>query len=396
MDLQNIIPAYLLKSPELLATYCHLLRNVKPYSMKRLLSGEVVSLNPYEDCGSIDEATLHLVADPHRVQQSLMKLEELDLINLKWKDDRFYIKIKRLVLPLPDDVKRSVDPVLHDDCWFDDFHLSYLEYVETNMARKTALNAHRVLKLFGHFVGRRKLADLKAEDLEAYKRSRKGSVMDTTINMDVRTLKAALEVAVVWGRLASNPFRAVKCIRLTNKKMRPFTKDEFTGLCVTIQEPWLVDIVRFAVLTGLRRGEIMNLRWDDLDVVGGNMTVQSSEEYRVKHGKTRTLPLHPEALETIKRQQRCCEWVFSNNGERWKDEFVSKKVKGYIRQLGLDEELHFHSLRGTSASRAIREGVPMAAVQSLLGHASIKTTEGYATLDRESLRVEVAKISIPP
>jgi site-specific recombinase XerD len=82
-------------------------------------------------------------------------------------------------------------------------------------------------------------------------------------------------------------------------------------------------------------------------------------------------------------------------GERLSDEYVSKRVKKYMRELEFPEELHFHSLRATCASWGLKEGVPIYAVKNLLGHASVKTTETYASYDRESPRLEVQKIALP-
>jgi integrase len=107
--------------------------------------------------------------------------------------------------------------------------------------------------------------------------------------------------------------------------------------------------------------------------------------------------MSPDALAILKRQEGLGEWVFvDGKGNRIRDEYVSKKVKKYMRSIGLPEELHFHSLRATCASWGLKEGVPIYAVKSLLGHASVKTTETYASYDRESLRLEVQKIFLPP
>lgn len=236
---------------------------------------------------------------------------------------------------------------------------------------------------------------MTGEDLEQFKHSRKGKVKDSTINIDVRSLKAALEVAVTLGKLPSNPFRPVKLIRLTKKQIRPFTREEFSQLCQAIKEPYLLDLVQFAVLTGLRRGEIMDLKWDRVDLDARRLTVESSDDYRVKHGKTRVVPLSDEALEILVARRGLSEWVFADEeAGRLKDEYVSKKFKSYIRELALDEELHFHSLRATCASWGLRSGASTPAIRDLLGHSTIRVTETYASLDDKSLRKEVDKITL--
>ncbi len=396
MEIANLIPEYLLREPVLLSVYCYLLRNVRPETQKIIFAGSIIALKPYEVFDSIAHISTILSLEEKRIDEALARLAELSLLSVRPEGYGVRIKFLRLVLPFRDNGPSLSEPRVYSDCWFEEFEFDYLEYVGTNLSPKTYDNAARVMKLFGEFIGRKKLAELKPDDLEEYKKWRKGKVMDSTVNIDMRTLKAALQVAVDWGRIESNPFRQVRQIRGTRKLIRPLTKEEFVRLYDKIEEPWLKDIIVFAVLTGLRRGEIMNLQWKDVDLERKTITIQSSEEYRVKHGKVRVLPLSNEAHSILTRQQGGGQWVFVNGcGERLKDEFVSKKFKHYARVAELPEEIHFHSLRATCASWGLKDGIPIYAVRNLLGHASVKTTEVYASYDQESLRLEVEKISLP-
>jgi len=302
MQLANIFPEYMLQDHLLLVVYTYLLRRVDPALSKAIVRGKILALRSYELCVELDDVAKATGLAQEVILNSIMRLAELDLVEHSIQDGLHRIRFKKVVLPRPESSQMTSEPKSYDDCWFDEFVPDYLEYVETNLAKKTLQNADRVMKLFGGFIGRKRLSQLSPGDLEDYKRSRKGNVMDSTINMDVRTLKAAMEVAVTLGRLKSNPFRSVKLIRLTKKPIRPLTKDEFTRLCDQIVEPWIADIVCFAVLTGLRRGEIMNLRRENVNLTEGQITIQSSEEYRVKHGKTRDLPLSSEAVTILRKQ----------------------------------------------------------------------------------------------
>jgi integrase len=396
MDMLNTIPEYLLGEPALLALYCYLLRRVRPESSKVIVGGGVAALAGYEVCESTSEVSLRIGQPEAEIKASLSKLADLDLIELSQEGSFYRIRFRHLVLPHSEGRVTSGEPREYEDCWFDEFAGDYLEYAGTNLAPKTRANAARVLGHFSRFLGRKKLSALRGEDLENFKRSRKGKVQDSTINIDTRTLKAALEIAVTWGRIKSNPFRPVKLIRTAKKQIRPLSRDEFTALIRAIKETWLKDIVRFAVLTGLRRGEIMNLKWIDVDLERNEVRIVSSDTYRVKHGKIRVVPLADEAKSILSRQVGKGDYVFvGDDGKRLRDEFVSKKVKNYMRELSLPEELHFHSLRATFASWCHREGVSKGALQDLMGHSSVKTTELYTSLDDESLRSAVKKIVLP-
>ncbi len=396
MQLSDIIPEYLLKDQSLLAVYCYLLCRVRPKPSKFIANSKVIAVAANETCEGIVEISHRVGVNAETVEVAIHKLEELDLLQVTQEGDFYRIRFVYLALPNQEVAHNRPEARHYNDCLFSEFEQAYLEYVETNLSPKTRQNAGRVMKLFSAFLGPKKLDELTAEDLEGYKRSRKGRVKDSTINIDARTLKAALEVAVTWGRIPANPFRAVKLIRVPKKQIRPFTKEEFTTLCHAIREPWLISVVQFAVLTGLRRGEIMNLRWENVDLGNCRITVESSEEYRVKHGKSRTVPLNDEAMKIVESLRNETPWVFvAEAGQRLRDEAVSKRVKYYIRQADLPEELHFHSLRATCASWGLQKGVSHAVVQSLLGHSSVKTTETYASLDDRSVREGVKMITLP-
>ena len=202
-------------------------------------------------------------------------------------------------------------------------------------------------------------------------------------------------VATRLQKIKENPFRTVKLIRITQKATSSLTKEQYPLLISTVQEPWFRDIVNFDILTGLRLGELVNLRWSDVDLDKGLITIQSTANYHVKHGKMRVLPLHPEAEAILSRKERVGEWVFvTDDGTRPRLEFISKKFKAYVRAAGLSEELHFHSLRATFASWCANSGVSMYTLQNLMGHSSIAMPESYATPDQKSARIELAKISL--
>ena len=153
--------------------------------------------------------------------------------------------------------------------------------------------------------------------------------------------------------------------------------------------------MKFAVLSGLRLGEIMDLRWKNVDRDNNQILIESSEEFQVKGGKFRTLPVNNDAMKILIKQGQTSDWIFTRNGKKFYGEYVSKKFKEYLRICNLREELHFHCLRATCATWALTAGAPIVAVRDMLGHSSVKTTEHYASYELENLREEVEKISLP-
>jgi len=294
-------------------------------------------------------------------------------------------------LPISSDEANPADRYM-----FSEFKKSYIEHVKTDKAPKTLENVERVFKHFEALFGDKSLSEFLPEDLEKYKTSRKGKVQDVTINNEIRTIKAAFQKAVDWGRLKEHPFSKVKQIRVPEEDARPFTKGEFQKLCGVINDDSFLRIVKFAVLTGMRRGEILNLRWGNVDISKKKITIVSSGEYRVKHGKMRKIPMNEEVAGILEKVKSDSDYVFINKQKKpYKEGTVTKKFKGYIRKAKLPDELHFHSLRETFASWGMSEGISHYAMKQLLGHKSVTTTEGYAIYDDDRLSEDVSKIKLP-
>jgi len=252
---------------------------------------------------------------------------------------------------------------------------------------------------FIKFAGKVKLSQVTVELGEKFKQWRRTQlpkVEDTTVNIDIRTLRAAFGLAVRMDKMKSNSFKEVTTIRVPKKGPRPLTESEYAILMEKIEEPLLRDIVNFDILTGLRRGEITNLKLTEIDLNAAIARVVSSSEYHVKNGKSRQVPLLPQALEIVCRQKKNTEWVFTDEqGKRLRDEYISKRFKWYVRDAKLPEEIHFHTLRATCASWLVNRGVPIYAVKTMMGHEFVKTTEGYSHYDMEALKDAIAHLTLP-
>jgi len=275
------------------------------------------------------------------------------------------------------------------------FRNDCIDHIKANMAPKTVETYERVMKAFIAFIGEKSITDLTLLDLEKYKQSRKGKVSDSTINMDARTLKAALQIAVTWGKIETNPFQLAKNIRVPQKEKSHLTSEEVINLLGVIKEEWYKKLVQFALLTGLRRGELLNLRRSDYDIKSGVILVQSSDTYRVKGGKFRRIALNDEAIAILSSLSGTSEWLFvDGRGEKIRDDLATKKFKKYAIDAKLSEDLHFHSLRHTFATIASNGGVTTPNLKVTMGHSSVRTTEGYIGSDIDTMREQMKKVSL--
>ena len=163
-----------------------------------------------------------------------------------------------------------------------------------------------------------------------------------------------------------------------------------------IEDDWFKDIVVFAVLTGMRRGEIINLRWEDVDFERRLIQVCNSEEFKTKTGKTRTVPMNENVYQLLKRRSHISSngLIFLFEEKKIREDFVTKKMRHYSRKAGLNSKVHFHTLRHTFATWLVQGSVSIYEVQKLLGHSSISVTQVYSDLAPSELHAAVNKNAI--
>lgn len=154
---------------------------------------------------------------------------------------------------------------------------------------------------------------------------------------------------------------------------------------------WLRDIILVAVGTGLRRGELVNLRWQDVDLGERRLHVRHRDDFQTKGRKERTIPLRGRALETLRRRNAEQEEdldgpVFTDRrGLPVRPNRVTTRFADMVDAADLDDRINFHSLRHTTGAWLVSEGVPLKIVQAILGHSEQRVTERYAHLAPETL-----------
>jgi len=274
----------------------------------------------------------------------------------------------------------------------------FLPFARTNYSRKTAdfyrFSFSKLHAMFGDVT----LPSLSMWHLDHYRTERLKDVSGHTVNREMQALRAAMYTAVEWRFLASNPFAKMRQVALPERQPTYFSKENFRELLSSIEEGWLKEVILFAVLTGMRRGEILNLRWRDVEMSKKLISVQSHSTFRTKNGKRRVVPMNEVVFNLLsaKASMPTGEYVFNMAGRKINDDRACKKLKKYVRKLlGGDCKLHFHSLRHTFATWLVQGGVNIYEVQKLLGHSSVKVTEVYSHLAASELHHSVNQIELP-
>ncbi len=199
-----------------------------------------------------------------------------------------------------------------------------------------------------------------------------------TIKHQLNLIGRLFNRAIKWGMYnGDNPVKKVQPIRVDNQKTE-FLTDEEAERLLTVLEDWpcreSAAFVQFAMFSGLRRGEIIKLKWDDLDFERGMVTLRAP-----KGGKTTTIPLSDEALSALREMEIKNDLVFpgKSGGERYDFKGPWQRIR---KAAELPEDFRFHGLRHHFASTLVSNGVDLAVVRELLTHKDMGTTQRYAHL----------------
>ena len=276
------------------------------------------------------------------------------------------------------------------------FTSNYLEYARVNHAKGTVDIATIALKHLKAIVGDCLLTNVTPQHLDQYKSKRLGEVSPVSVNVELRALRAIMNVALRWRLLEGNPFAGMQLVRTPERPPSYLSKDDFQKLVSLIKDHWLKEVIVFAVLTGMRRAEIVNLRWENVDLGRKLIHVQSNGSFKTKQGKRRIIPIGDVTYHLLcsKLGRRLDEYVFLHRGRRIAESWLSHRFKHCVRSAGLPDGLHFHSLRHTFASWLVQDGVSLYEVQKLLGHSSILVTQVYSHLQPEQLHETVNRLKI--
>ncbi|MGK9476699.1 tyrosine-type recombinase/integrase [Melioribacter sp. OK-6-Me] len=209
-----------------------------------------------------------------------------------------------------------------------------------------------------------------------------------------RTLKAAFNKAVVWNYLEANPFDKIKAPKVPQSFPVFISESELILILNNTQMQLMKDIFTTAFYTGMRLGELVNMKWNWIDFTENIITVKNSSEFNSKNKRERIIPIHQKVQTILKNRYQLGKFedalVFSRyEGIKLNEDFVSKQFKKAVRAAKLNDKIHFHTIRHSFASALVQRGISLYAVKELLGHGNIKTTQIYSHLQKDNLREAV-------
>lgn len=207
---------------------------------------------------------------------------------------------------------------------------------------------------------------------------KKQFISPATVNRALACLKCMFNKAKEWGMFnLENPVKKVKLFKENNQRLRFLEKDEVDTLLNNCCEH-LKSIVVVALNTGMRKSEILRLRWQDIDIERGIIHLLET-----KNGEKREVPMNEVVQKTIigVLKHLDSQYIFCNKegkpyGEVKTSFFTACKKSGIVN-------FRFHDLRHTFASQLVMSGVDLNTVRELLGHKSLKMTLRYSHLSQD-------------
>jgi integrase len=312
-----------------------------------------------------------------------------------------------------------------NDITIDKFFNRFVEYSKVSHQPATTARYRVVLDHFKLFLNQHShvtfLSEISADIIDRYKVFRKGSRMDSntlvdtslaeekelsdrkgvrahTVNFEIRTLKLVFNLAIKWGYLKENPTKEVTKLKVNDSKPPRFlTVDECKRL-LNACPPELYPIYFTFLNTGMRKAELENLEWDDVDLEQRKIIIRRKESWQPKTGE-REIPINDalyDLLQSIRQDNTTRDqgnYVFcSKDGGKLRTKLREKLIK-IGQQAGIENLTRLHTLRHTFASHLVMQGVDLPTVMKLMGHADIQTTMIYAHLAPDHLADAVNKLT---
>lgn len=279
--------------------------------------------------------------------------------------------------------------------WFDDYVLVHNKPSEQR-SKRVMLRCSIV-----PYFGAMRVDEISLLDLERYKAQLvRAGLANMTVNNRLAALHKCLTMAYLWLGLEGKP-PAVTWLRAAPPKTDFLTHEE-CGRLLSQTSGILYELVLVGLRTGMRQGELKGLQWSSINWQSLTITVRHSkddylpEPSATKSNRERHIPMHRDVYRVLSARRQDAGYVFLNTrGEPFQHWGLSTQLTAASARAGL-RRVHWHLLRHTFASHLAMDGVPLGAIQALLGHASVTTTMRYAHLAPSTLRNAIDLLESAP
>jgi len=279
---------------------------------------------------------------------------------------------------------------------FKDLMAKYLnEYSAANKAKTSHVRDKSLIAHLNKTFGELYLTDITSVIISEYKvRRRSEGASPRTINYELTLMSHAYSIAIrEWEWVNDNPVKRVKKERVHNTIERWLSLDEEERL-LKASPKWLQEIIIFAINTGLRQSELLNLTWSQIDLFRRTITITEQKNHGID-----TLPLNETAMQVLRGREAAAsselqDYVFPNTLNKRKGNRLL--LKGFYSAIKKAEikNFRFHDLRHTFATRLVQQGVGILEVQKLGRWKTTSMVMRYAHHNTESLRPSIEAMDV--
>lgn len=247
----------------------------------------------------------------------------------------------------------------------------FLAYSKTNK-KDYKLDEAKVKVIHSYFGEKTLASKITPKRIEDFKSFMSEKYSNAYVNRYLACIKTIFNIGIKNELIKTTPMKAVKMMKEDNHKIRYLTADEEARLFKELPEH-LKPIVICALQTGLRKSNILQLRWELVDLEFRFIEVLAQQN---KGHKIIKIPISDKLLETLESLPKNSEYVFANpeTGKPYRD--ISEGFKNACERANI-ENFRFHDLRHTVATRLVEKGIDLRVVQEIMAHSTIVTTQRY-------------------
>jgi len=267
---------------------------------------------------------------------------------------------------------------------YKEFVEKYMEFARINRSESYVKQFTYAFRELGVEIKNKLLSEIDHNDIDRMVNRRRALGKNTSTNTFIVCLKSAFNRAVDWGLLQDNPAKKIKKKKLPRNHPIFITEIDFNKLIEFENNPIAKSAYIIAFYTGCRISELLNIRWEDVDLIINKLSIKNHQHHTTKSLLQRDIPMHRKVREVIDNLPRKGEFILQDYYTRrnlsWRFKYILRKCKD------VNQKLNFHGLRHSFASNLVCKGASLYVVKELLGHSDFSTTQIYAHLQPENLR----------
>ena len=238
-----------------------------------------------------------------------------------------------------------------------------------------------------------RLVNLTKEVVAQWRDERLAKVSGSTVNREMNLLGHVIEKArKEWGvDLPENPVQEVERPKHSPHRERRLRDDEEARLLFAAEKARMKyqrPLIVLAIETAMRRAELVNLRWEFIDIPKRRIHLVESDSFSIKNGTSRVIPLSKRAIDALEAYQPDPEKRKGQVFEGLTEEALTRAFTRTVARAGI-EDFHLHDLRHEATSRFFEKGLSIAEVKSITGHKSMSALERYVHINAGGLAAKL-------